>query len=199
MADEDQSKEVAEESEGGKSRFHMSKFALLVGLPSVVIGIVVLSLVAGGVYCLKKTSALQSEVTALKKDIKERTRSQDDLREQIDVLKRDVLALSSKREMSEETVRAVSREVAGQVAKEIAGEAAKEAAKEATKEILAREMKSLVGEGKPEPAIPPKTKRPGGDGFSCDITGKSPEEQAAILKRCVGAMDSPPKTRPATR
>lgn len=58
-----------------------------------------------------------------------------------------------------------------------------------------RDSKPVVA-GKPvalapgvEPVLP---KRAPVESFSCDIVGKSAEDQAAILKRCVGVMDAPP-------
>ena len=189
MAHEEEKQESGEETAGAKPRFHLSKFALVVAVPSVVLGIVLLSLVAGGVYCLRKTGALQAEVTHLKKDLKERARVEDELREQIETLKTSLAAHAGadggkeKKPLTEEAVREIAKEVASQVAKEVAS----------------KDVRAGATDAKPEAAIPPKGKRPGGDGFSCDITGKSPEEQASILKRCVGVMDAPPKARPAAK
>lgn len=72
----------------------------------------------------------------------------------------------------------------------------------AHKEPVAEPAKASLRDNKPvvtgkpaalapgvEPVLP---KRAPVESFSCDIVGKSAEEQAAILKRCVGVMDAPP-------
>jgi len=45
--------------------------------------------------------------------------------------------------------------------------------------------------------VAPKGGRQKPEGLSCELVGKSAEEQAATLKRCVGVMDSPREKSPA--
>jgi hypothetical protein len=45
--------------------------------------------------------------------------------------------------------------------------------------------------GAPEASVSPKAVKPKPPAQNCELVGKSPEEQAATLKRCVGLIDQP--------
>ena len=197
MAD-DETMEVDEEA----PRPRMSKMSWLIIAFSAVLGVLFLALIGGGLYFAKKTGALQNEVTAFKKEIKElkgRAQLADDIPAQIAALKREVETV--KTELGAHLVaEAAKAQAAEKEAKEKAAQKEAKEKAEAKSSVSARgaSEKAPAKESVKDPkaASAPvdagKSKRPVSESFSCDISGKSPEEQAAILKRCVSVMDAPP-------
>ena len=64
--------------------------------------------------------------------------------------------------------------------------------------LAAKSPGAIEASATPEPPIPPKAKKPQAVAQNCELVGKSPEEQAATLKRCVNLID-PPRDKPRSR
>ena len=210
MAQDEETPVVAEEP-----RARLPKMTLVVISLSVLLGIMLMGVIIGGVLYMQKTRSLQAEVAAFKKDMKERERIHGELQAQIEALSRqvDVLkeyavarsrpeaqeALVSKGEQPSVKASGETKEISEKpVVSSQEASAPRESAKGAKTAVVGKQADS-ERDGASSPTIPPKIKRPGAEGFSCDLTGKSQEEQALILKRCVGVMDTPPKPRPASK
>lgn len=205
-----------------KPKFRLSKFAIILLAVLVPLCVLFLSMSIAGLVYFQKTKALQAEVIALKKELKEKVSVQDALKEQLIQLSHQVDEISALTVLRSDAETPAEAEPAGDK-KETATQAAtsgkadsgksngneNKESKEASRGGGSGGAKDAPGKNsadakavppsvaKEEPVIPPKNKRPGGDGFSCDLTGKTQAEQADILKRCVGVMDTPPKARPA--
>ena len=201
-----------------KPKFRLSKFAIILLAVLVPLCVLFVSVSIAGLVYFQKTKALQAEVIALKKELKEKASVQDALKEQLIQLSHQVDEISALTVLRSDAETPAEAEPAGDK-KEAAtsgkadgrksnGKENKESM-EASRAVASGGAKDVPGKNgadakavpssvaKEEPAIPPKNKRPGGDGFSCDLSGKTQAEQADILKRCVGVMDAPPKARPA--
>lgn len=205
-----------------KPKFRLSKFAIILLAVLVPLCVLFVSMSIAGLVYFQKTKALQVEVIALKKELKEKASAQDALKEQLIQLSHQVDEISALTVLRSDAETPAEAEPAGDK-KEAATQAAtsgkadgrksngkeNKESMEASRAVASGGAKDVPGKNgadakvvpssvaKEEPAIPPKNKRPGGDGFSCDLSGKTQAEQADILKRCVGVMDAPPKARPA--
>jgi cell division protein FtsL len=156
------------------------KLTLVVVL-SMLLGILLTLMLAGGVVYYQKSKAVQAQLLAASEQLKEKTQALEEMKEQIEVLSKQMhllkeysIARSSpvgeKRKKPEEPA-TVLNAADGTPPKPMA-----EAAETPTT----------------TPAIvPPKVRKPKpkSDAQNCELVGKSPEEQAATLQRCVGAMD----------
>ncbi len=171
----------------------LSKTTLVIIALSVLLGILLVTVVVGGVSYARKAKTLQTEVVALKKDLQGKERLHEEQQAQIEALSRQMSALkeySVARSDAERSKEDVS------VGAPSPAPASAAAVPQANPVVKAPEVPKVT---KPEPVVPAsspvqaKVKRPVPEGQSCDLVGKSPEEQSAILKRCVGVMDSPPK------
>lgn len=205
---------ATEENSGMEDDAPASRGLVAKLLPMIMIGaagLLVLILIGGEIYAVAKARALQSEVTTVRKELKERGRVAGEqqaqltaLAQQVDALKADLAAKMAEIEAKNEAAKAAEvKPVAEPPAKPGAPAAAQKTSVPAEKQPPA---------AKAEPAKPESPKAqvakpdaPGGgvakaeaakakaaDAFSCDLSGKSPEEQAKILKRCVSVMDMPP-------
>lgn len=174
----------------------VEKEFMIVVFLSVLLGVLLTVIAVGGLLYYQKSKALHQEMLVAKNELKEKNLALDEMKAQIEALSRQLYAL---REYS------IAR--SGSASARNAKAAVAVPPLEISKDILALpEGKSP--EGIPTPAvapppevpkapkvvIPPKQTRP--QGQSCDLVGKSGEEQAAILKRCVGVMDMPPPQSP---
>ena len=178
----------------------LPKFTLVIIALSVLLGVLLATIVVGGMSYVKKTRTLQAEVVAVKKDLQEKARLHENQQEQIEALSQQISAL---KEYS------VARSGAGR-GKEVKNGVPLPSVSEASGGAVnsnekaptsAKEVKTepMAPAQPPVPPIPPKIKRASPEGQSCDLVGKSPEEQSLILKRCVGVMDSPPKGKAAAK
>ena len=183
MAHEDDEQEVIAEKPDTRSGF------AVVIILSILLGILLTVVAAGGVLYYQKSSALHSEVTAARVELNAKSRVIDEMKVQIESLSRQMYAL---KEYS------IAR--SGTSREKI--EKAEKALKQESEAVEAQQNVAHSSEGKPgseastpaTPALPPKVKRARPEGQDCELVGKSAEDQAATLKRCVGVMD-PPKEK----
>ena len=213
MAENDEEVVTAEDV----PRPRMSRTTLAVIVLSVVLCMALLAMVAGGIRYAARIKALQAEVVAVKKELNEKAQAHDGMQDQILALSRQVDALKSyavarsQPSGAEVIEAAVPNGSDKEAASSVHGkEKVAEVAKGPTAAVKAESQKPVApavsssSAAKPEsvavsqPSVPAKAKNSASDGISCDLSGKSAEEQAAILKRCVSVMDAPPpKAKPA--
>jgi hypothetical protein len=176
-----------EESEVTEVAPDRSPKLTIVVILSTLLGVLLTVIVAGTFLYYKSSKALHAEVLGAKDALKEKSLALDEMKAQIEVLSRQVHLL---KEYS------VARSNA-------AGEKVKkaESTAPAVPDIAAIAPKSPGTKetgAPPEPPIPPKAKKPQTVAQNCELVGKSPEEQAATLQRCVNLID-PPKDKPRSR
>jgi len=183
--------DVAEDTPASKP-----KFTPVIVL-SLLLGILMTVVVVGGVLSYWRSKAVNAEMQALKMELKEKNRVHDDLQGQIEALSRQMATLKDY---------SVARSSAMVQAREAqqGAKAEMDAGAVQTTPPVAVEASLESGGGKPSASVAavqpaanspapelPKLKRNKPEGQSCELVGKSAEEQAAILKRCVGLMDTP--------
>ena len=187
-------------------------------LAGLVSGVLALLVAAGGLVTVQMGKASHDEVQALRSELKKRDALSVEMQKRIDTLVGEVAKLNEA-----EVQRVEAAEKAAKAALEAAEEEARKAAEAAEAAAKAAAEKDAKDKGKGKaPAKPGADERtdktkPGtqvppaprsnavqspvaaapikNTGLSCDLIGKSPEEQAAILKRCVSLMDPPAKPR----
>ncbi len=185
--------------------------ALLPMVGAGVAGLLVLILIGGEIYAVVKTRALQSELTTVRKELKERGRVAGEqqtqlaaLSQQVEAMKTELAAKAAESAAKEEAAKAAAEAKAAEIpakpvapAKSVApstphkASAVEKAPVAAASEPVRNEAaKADTAKAEAPKAVAAKAKAP--EPFSCDLTGKSPEEQAMILKRCVRVMDTPP-------
>jgi len=156
---------------------------------SALLGVVILAGVIGGVVSHQNTKALRAELLAVKSEIKTlKDASQPrDTSPALDMalkeMKGEVEALSGQ-------IKALTASVAAHSAPEEPN--AKSAGGETSAQSLQGKAKSPEPNGHVKAEAAPE-KKP--DVRNCNLLGKSPEEQAAILKRCVSLIDPPGEQR----
>ena len=176
-----------EESEVVEEAPDRSPKLTIVVILSTLLGVLLTVIVAGAFLYHQSSKALQAEVRGAKDALKEKSLALDEMKAQFEVLSRQVHLL---KEYS------VARSnAAGEKVKKAEGAAPAvlDNAAIAPKSPAARETAAA-----PEPPIPPKAKKPQTVAQNCELVGKSPEEQAATLQRCVNLID-PPREKPHTR
>lgn len=146
---------------------------------SVLLGALLTVLIAGAVFHFQNSAKLQAEIAAAKRALKEKTQELDETRTQIEALFKQ---LSLLKDSSAARSHSPTEEGRGRVSTAPAGAAADAPAVGVTDE------KAIPPAS---PAAPTKVKKPKPASDNCDLVGKTPEEQAATLKRCVNLMDSP--------
>ena len=184
----------------------MSKLPLI----ALVCGALALLIAVGGLVFVQMGKAGHDEVKALRSELKKRDASLTEMHNRIETLIGEVAKLTEAEAQRAEA--AVQAEKAAAEAAEAEARKAAEAAEAAAKAAAEKESKEK-GKAKPGAAVPPAAPvapvpksgatqpvpvatapvKSGGQG--CDLVGKSPEEQAAILKRCVSLIDPPAKLR----
>jgi len=177
----------SEESEVVEEAPVLSSKLTIVVILATLLGILLTLIVAGVFLHFQNSKVLQAEVLAVKSALKEKSLALDDMKVQLEVLSRQVNLL---KEYS------VARSSA-------AGETVNkaESATSAMIDNAAIAPKSpgaKVTGAPPEPPIPPKAKKTQIVVQNCELVGKSPEEQAATLQRCVNLID-PPRDKPRSR
>ena len=184
----------------------MSKLPLI----ALVCGALALLIAVGGLVFVQMGKAGHDEVKALRSELKKRDASLTEMHNRIETLIGEVAKLTEAEAQRAEA--AAQAEKAAAEAAEAEARKAAEAAEAAAKAAAEKESKEK-GKAKPGAAVPPAAPvapvpksgatqpvpvatapvKSGGQG--CDLVGKSPEEQAAILKRCVSLIDPPAKPR----
>ena len=199
---------ATEENSGTEDEAPASRGVMARVLPMVMVGVaglLVLLLIGGEIYAVAKVRGLQSELTTVRKELKERGRVVGEqqaqlaaLAQQVDALKADLAAKMAEIEARNEAAKAAEVKPAVEPpAKPGAPAAVHKTSAPAEKQPAAKPEPVKADVAKPGAAVSaaPKTeaaKAKAAEAFSCDLTGKSPEEQAKILKRCVSVMDTPP-------
>ncbi len=179
-----------EDAGGGTSRPSLLAIA---ALATAVLAL----LAAVGVFFAQSGKAGHTELQALRAEIKKRDAALGELNQRVETLSAEIVKFAEAEAKRVEAAEKAAAEEAQRKAVEAAEAAAKEAA---AKEAAAKEASKKpepAKAGKPRAAAPaPTAERPvaaatpvRSGGQSCDLVGKSPEEQAAILKRCVSLMD----------
>ena len=184
----------------------MSKLPLI----ALVCGALALLIAVGGLVFVQMGKAGHDEVKALRSELKKRDASLTEMHNRIETLIGEVAKLTEAEARRAEA--AAQAEKAAAEAAEAEARKAAEATEAAAKAAAEKESKEK-GKAKPGAAVPPAAPvapvpkggatqpvsvatapvKSGGQG--CDLVGKSPEEQAAILKRCVSLIDPPAKPR----
>lgn len=153
-----------------------SRLSLVVML-SIVLGVLLTLGGTGAFFHLQASKVLQAKVLAAKIELKKNNLAIDEIKVLVESLSAQI------HELKEQEIARSSR------ASEKDAEAESEMpAVDAATSVL----KSVDGKEKPRTAevlIPPRTKKPKSNKPNCDLVGKSPEEQAETLKRCVTLMD----------
>ena len=155
--------EVVEEAPVVKSRLS------LVVMLSMVLGVLLTVGAVGAFLHFQASKGLQAQLTAAKSELKQKNLVINEMKAQIE-------ALSGQMYVLKEYSIARSSRAGGKDAK---------AAGAALKSVDDKEKSGL-----PEAPVQPRTKKPKSDKPNCELVGKSPEEQAATLKRCVTMIDS---------
>ena len=161
---------------------------------------------AVGVFFAQSGKAGHGELQALRAEIKKRDAALGEMNQRVETLTAEIVKLNEAEAKRVEAEAKAAEKAAAEEAQRQAAAAAKEAAE---KEVAAKEAAAkAVGKkpvvepparaGKPRAAAPepaaerPVTAQARSSAQSCDLVGKTPEEQAAILKRCVSLMDPEP-------
>ncbi len=151
--------------------------------------LVVVSMLFGFVLCLgivaayiayAKIRSLQAEIVALKEDagkqgvaLQDRQAQIEALSSQISALKEHAVARSGKKAASSEKV--LSVDPSSPAASGVSAPAVQ------LPDMATKSIRGVDVQPRKE-RVPPETE-------NCELVGKSPEEQAATLKRCVSVMD----------
>ncbi len=176
MTDDKEAPEVAEQAPPAKP-----KLTLVVAL-SMLLGILLTLMLAGGFVYYQRSNALHAELIAASEQLQQKSQALDEMKAQIEGLSKQMHLLKEYSIARSSPAGDKTRK-----AEEVSSPTAPAGA--ATEGAPAARV---AGAAAATPAaIPPKVKKPKPkpDGQNCELVGKSAEEQAATLKRCVGAMD----------
>ena len=159
------------------------KIPILVLFLSVLLGVLLTASGVGGFFLFQKAQGLRQEILAARSELVRKSQDIEDLRDQIESLSGQMQLL---RDYS--IARSTSPETKGNEPAKTQSAPAPPVppVPEATnkKDVAAKTAEA------------PREKKSKPSSLSCDLTGKSPEEQAAILQRCVGAMETGKGKRP---
>lgn len=151
---------------------------------SMLLGVMLTVGVAGMLLHLRKSNALEKEMIAAREDLKEKSIALEEMKAQIEALSKQMNVLKeysiARSSSPGEKNKKAESPVPAADAKAITPPAAD--AKEGAVVPDVPVVPAL-------PKVPKKNVKP--EGQSCELVGKSPEEQTATLKRCVGMMDMP--------
>lgn len=173
--------EVIEEPPPERPRFPLVVFL------SMLLGVLLTVGVIGVFLYYQKSQALQAEVVAARKELKKKNMALDEMKAQIEILSRQMHTL---KEYS------VARSGQSREKEKKPAAAAHVADAPVQVEKASGDVEKVLEPEVPIPSKnPPKAKRPKPSGESCELVGKSPEEQAATLQRCVELMDGSKETR----
>ena len=185
--------EAAESDAPKKSAFPL---ALVVG--AACAGLLLFGGLLGTFVYLQQTKAAKADVVALRNELKKRTAAADELKAQVE-------ALTAQMEKMKEDAERRAAEESLKAAEAKAAEALAEPPEVATPPVKAGAAPKTAKERKPAPpvekaaAVAPaaspaaKGRKSASEAQNCELVGKSAEEQAATLKRCVSLIDPPAK------
>lgn len=175
----------------------------------VLIGLTVFVLVtvlSGGVYFYQRSKVLSAEVVAMRNELKRKSESFETMQSQLEALSRQMALLKEftvarSVNLREANVRLekLNDSLAAPTGKANAAAepapavsaAPAAAAKPATPPVATPAAQAAA----PSTSVPAKAKPAKADSLSCDLVGKTPEQQKEILVRCVNVMDTPPPKR----
>ncbi len=151
--------------------------------------LVVVSMLFGFVLCLGMVAAylaygkirsLQGDIVAVREEVKKKNAALQDRQEQIEALSRQISALKE-HSVARSRNNATPREAIPPVG----------SSSPATSIVSAPGVQLPGIATKPGAgiAVQPRKKKAQPETENCELVGKSPEEQAATLKRCVSVMD----------
>ena len=186
MAHEDKEAEIVEPAPQAKP-----KLTLIIIL-AVLLGVFLTLLTGGAIYHVQSGKMMQAELAVAREELKRKTLLLTEAQEQIANLSMQMHTL---REFSVAKASDVVAE------KEVAVDKPQAATENSSAHAPASEAgkkEQPVPVAPPQPVVPPAPKAPAATleakkakpgNLDCQITGKSPEEQQATLKRCTQAMD----------
>jgi TolA-binding protein len=160
--------ETVEEAPASKPKLTM------VVILSMLLGILLMVIVVGAFLSHQKGVRQNLDVLSLNDALKEKSVAIEDMRGQIKVLSRNIQIL---KECS------IAR----------SGAADERLRKNTTPAADSTVNSSALPQGASNgsPAVPRRAKKSKADAPDCELVGKSPEEQAATLQRCVSVIDPP--------
>lgn len=162
----------------------------LVIVLSVAIAVVLAIGATGTLLGYRKAARLQAEALAVRQELKRKTEALDDMTARIEALSQQMRALREHAVASSQASPAPAEPAHTAIPDAVpAGPVLPPLPAQGTLKGPAKE--SREPESPPKPA-PEKRLRPDPK-ESCDLVGKSPEEQAATLRRCVSAMEAAPE------
>lgn len=154
---------------------------------SILIGVLLTVMVVGAFFYYQRSSELQSEVRSARDELKGKSVALDEMRAQIEALSRQIFALKEYSIARSSSGKASGKEAAAPPASG-GTEPGPPAAAETSKATASPAAEASKPDTAPLPPVRKVKAKPAGQ--SCELAGKSAEEQAAILKRCVNLMDS---------
>ena len=188
MAQDNEETEIVEQISGARPKF------TLVIILSAVLFILMMSIAAGGVFFYRQNKIALEGIVAVKKDLKEKNRVIQELTGQIEALSRQMESLkkyaiarpSETQEKKERSESSVSQEAENTSLTVPAQTPQEKVSFPVSQKPVATSVEKSTVSAKPER-------------LDCQLVGKSPEEQAATLKRCVGVMDAPAARKSGTK
>lgn len=174
-----------EEAEVGEEVPAVKPKLMIVVILAMLLGVLLTVLAAGGVVYYQRSSDLQAEVRAAQDELKGKSQELAEMKTQSEILSRQIHAL---KEYSIAHSTAIKDKNKNTAVAAPAGDAGQKP------ELLPFAKETAGAAPLPEA---PKLKKPKAkaEGQDCELMGKSPEEQAATLQRCVSIMDSSPPSR----
>ena len=160
------------------------KLTLVVVL-SMLLGILLTLMLVGGIVYYQSSQTLHAELAVAGQQLKEKSQALDEMKVQIEVLSKQMHLLKEYSIARSSPLGDKNKKPEGA----IAAPKAPESTPPGPAAEAARQPATTVS------ALPPKVRKPKPDAQNCELVGKSAEEQAATLQRCVGAMDGG-KTKP---
>lgn len=166
MIGQDEEQIIAEETQAPRSR-------IAVIVLSIVLGVVLTAAIVGAYWHFQASDSMQAEMKSVRAKLKERNLALDEMKTQVEALSKQIHAL---REHS------VARSGSAQVQEAKVPEAPSAPTSDAAQVGSEPAVRTKVA----APSAKKNTKRPS---ETCELAGKSPDEQAATLKRCVELID----------
>lgn len=157
----------------------------IVVILALLLGSVLTLLVGGAFLYFQQRNALQVEARVATEALKEKNQALGEMKGQIEALSRQMhslkeYALARSSSESEKKTESVLPEVPTQAATSAV-----------VSKTAGNKESAKVPVAPASETAPAEAKKPAPEAQNCGLVGKSPEEQAATLKRCVMLMDSP--------
>lgn len=176
-----------EEAEVGEELPAVKPKLTIVIILAMLLGILLTVMAAGAFLYHQRNSALQDEVRATREELEGKSQALAEMKVQIEALSRQMYAL---KEFSIAHSTAIEDKKRKTDVPAPAGDPGQ-------KPESLPEAKATAGALPAQEA--PKLKKPKAQpqGQDCELLGKSPEQQAATLQRCVSMMNAPPAREPS--